>query len=158
MVMNNTMRVVLLACAVVMAAGCTTAQYTINSPDGFVHFNKDKRVLKYISSDGVRIRAHHVKNEPYGDLQMWSDSADLHLRDAGYHELDKKDLATTDNIRGLYREYLTRFNAEDYVYALALYVDREYIYILETGGQKKYFDRHRAGVLQSVRSFSVDRR
>lgn len=137
---------------------CKTAQYSLSTPDGFAKFHKEEQIMKFVSSDGVRIKAHSIRNEPYGDIAMWSDTVRQHLKSNGYHEVLVKQLATPDNVQGKYTEYGIRYNAEDYIYAVALYVDKENIYIVEAGGEKKYYDRKRDSVLDAMRSFRTGSR
>ncbi len=149
------MRSITVLCAVMaaLAAGC--ASYTVSAPEGFAYFEKETRFRKFVSADGVRFKVQRIKNYPYGDAEMWRESVDIHLKQEGYHPLSAKDISTPGNMKGAYAEYQTRYNAEDYIYSVALFVDPEYIYLFESGGQKKYFDRHREALLNSIRSLST---
>jgi hypothetical protein len=147
----------LLSCvilAVLAWSGCGPS-YVMDTPDRFAHFDREKKFLKFISSDGVRVKVSSAKNSPYGEVAMWMGAVDNHLKAGGYHKVAVKEIATTGNMKGSLTEYLYRYNAESYVYTLALFADSEYLYIIEAGGVKKDFDRRRDGIFSAIRSFSV---
>ena len=147
-----------LAACVVLAVlawtGCGPS-YVMDTPDRFAHFDREKKFLKFISSDGVRVKVSSAKNSPYGDVAMWMGAVDNHLKAGGYHKLSVKEIATPGNMKGSLSEYLYRYNAESYVYTLALYADSDHLYIIEAGGVKKDFDRRRDGILSAINSFTV---
>ena len=128
----------------------------MDAPEGFAHFDKERKVLKFISSDGVRLRTSSVENRPYGDVAMWLNAVDLHLKGAGYHRISERDVATPENLRGKYIEYLYRFNTENYIYGMAVFAEKKHVYIIEAGGVKKKYESRRESILKSVNSFKVD--
>jgi hypothetical protein len=127
----------------------------MDTPQGFAHFDKEKKVLKYISSEGVRVKVSAVKNEPYGDASMWQSALDVYLQAKGYHRTERNDIGTPENMKGIYSEYRYVFNAETYTYAMALFADKEYLYLVESGGPKKYFDVHRPKIVAAIRTLKV---
>ncbi len=131
-------------------------RFVMDTPHGFAHFDREKEVLKFISSDGVRLRASSVENKPFGDVAMWLNAVDLHLKGAGYHRLSDSEVATPENLRGKYVEYLYRYNADNYIYGLTLFAEKKQVYIIETGGVKKNFENRRESILKSIRSFKID--
>lgn len=129
--------------------------YVMDPPDEFAHFHKDKRFLKYISSDGVRVKVSSLKNEPSGDVTMWQNAIQKYLSIKGYHLAEKKEIATSENLKGVYTEYLYSYNAEPYVYGIALFVKDEYIFLIEAGGPKQKYLAHRDRMLKAVNTFKV---
>jgi len=127
----------------------------MDTPDSFAHFDREKKVLKFISAEGVRVKVSAVKNEPYGDLAMWMGAVNNHLKTGGYHLQTSRDIATSGNMKGLYSEYLHHYNAETYIYSLALFAERDYLYIAEAGGVKREYEKRRDGILRSIQSLSV---
>ncbi|HPB81228.1 MAG TPA: hypothetical protein PK200_04225 [Spirochaetota bacterium] len=144
--------------AVLLSVACETTRYSMGTPEGFAKFEKEQQLIKFVSSDSIRIKARSIKNEPYGDIAMWSDTVKHYLTSNGYHEVSVKEIATPENLQGRYTEYRIRYNAEDYIYAVALFVDRENIFIVEAGGEKKHYDRKRNSVVDAVKSFRRDGR
>jgi hypothetical protein len=149
-------RVISAVILTIMISGCSP-KFTIKAPDGFAVFNRETKIYKAISSDGIKITAYTVDNDPYGDIGMWKEAVDFYLRGNGYHEALKKDIAAGNNMKGVYTEYLYRFNAENYIYSLALFVDEKNIYIIQTGGIKSFYDGKREGILKSISGFTVDK-
>lgn len=129
--------------------------YVMDTPDGFAHFHKEKQFLKYISSDGVRIKASFMKNEPQGDVSMWQNALEKYLAGKGYHLHEKNDIATIDNLKGVYSEYIYMYNAEPYIYGLALFAKDEHLFLIETGGPKQRYLSRRAKILSAIGTFKV---
>ncbi len=150
--MKKFLSLAMLGCLAWMGCG---PSFVMDTPGGFAHYDKETRFLKYISSDGVRVRTRAEKNEPYGEVAMWMGAADNHLKSKGYHKLETRALGTPENMKGTYSEYLYHFNAENHIYALAVFADREHLYIVEAGGAKKDFEKRRANILSAIGSLSV---
>lgn len=129
--------------------------YVMDTPDEFAHFHKEKRFLKYISSDGVRIKVSSLKNEPKGDAAMWQSSMEKYLSGKGYHLTEKKEIATGENLKGIYSEYLYSYNAEPYLYGIALFEKDEYLFLIEAGGPKQKYLSRREKMLKAIQSFKV---
>lgn len=140
--------------AILACSGCGPS-YVMDTPDRFAHFDREKRFLKFISSDNVRVKVSSVKNEPFGEVAMWMGAADNHLRSGGYHRLSGRELATSNNMKGSYSEYQYHYNAETCIYALALFADRDRLYIIEAGGVKKDFEKRRESILSSINSLAI---
>ncbi|HON77969.1 MAG TPA: hypothetical protein PK544_05730 [Spirochaetota bacterium] len=151
-------KLIIVATLCLLSGACETSRYSMRTPEGFAKYEKEEHVLKFVSSDSIRIKARSIKNEPYGDLTMWSDTVQHYLKSNGYHEVTAKELATPDNIQGRYTEYSIRYNASDYIYGVALFVDTDTIYIIESGGEKKYYDKKRNSVLEAIKSFRTESR
>ncbi len=129
--------------------------YIMDTPTGFAHYHKEKRFLKYISSDGVRIKVSSLRNEPKGDAAMWQNAIEKHLASKGYHLTEKKEIATGENLKGTYSEYLYSYNAEPYIYGIALFEKDEFLFLVETGGPKQKYLARREHVLTAIHTFTV---
>ncbi len=147
--------IIFLIAIVFFAWAACGPSFVMDTPDRFAHFDREKQALKFISAEGVRMKVSAVKNDPYGDLAMWMGAVNNHLKAGGYHLQSSRDIATSENMKGLYSEYFHHYNAESYLYSLALFAERDYIYIVEGGGVKKEYEKRREGILKSLQSLSV---
>ena len=129
--------------------------YTMQKPDRFAHFHRNRTMLDYISAEGLRLQAWTVENEPKGNAEMWMRIVDLSLTDAGYHRLVNKNISGANIDDGIYAEYAYHFHAEDHRYSVALFTDDTRIYVVESGGTKTDFEKHRAAILTAISTFTV---
>ncbi len=129
--------------------------YVMDTPDEFAHFHKEKRFLKYISSDGVRVKVSSMKNEPKGDVAMWQNAMEKYLSGKGYHLTEKNPIATTENIKGTYSEYIYSYNAEPYIYGIALFAEDEHLFLVEAGGPKKHYLARREKIRKAISTLKV---
>lgn len=136
--------------------GCETGRvYKTEVPVGFAEYTRERAYFKAISSDGVRLRIYRVDNRPYGDMNMWRGAVSHYLKGMGYRIAAQKKIAASDNLRGHYTEYLYRYNGEDYIYALTLFVDRDTIYVIEAGGIDSYYKKRREAIEKVISAFRV---
>ncbi|MCU0849292.1 MAG: hypothetical protein MUD12_15525 [Spirochaetes bacterium] len=138
-----------------LLAGCGSMNFSISEPKGFARYKKDTAVFRAISSSGIRMKACRVKNDPYGDADMWSRSVELHLKGLGYHEISRSGLSAASGQKGELREYAYRFNGENYVYSLALFVTKKEIFIIEAAGIEAEFKKRRADIRKSIDGFAI---
>lgn len=136
-------------------SGCGSMNFSITEPKGFARYKKDTAVFRAISSSGIRMKARRVENDPYGDADMWSRSVELHLKGLGYHEIARSGLSAAGGQKGELREYAYRFNGENYVYSLALFVTKKDIFIIEAAGIEAEFKKRRADIRRSIDGFAV---
>ena len=136
-----------------LCTGCTS--FTVPGPAGFAEYPVKKGVYRAITSDGVRLRVYRIKNEPFGDASMWNASAALYLKKKGYREKNSVPVTAGSGIKGTLSEYLYHYYGKDYVYALALFTDRSYLYIIEAGGTQKEYGKKRESLVSAIRGFSV---
>lgn len=142
--------VVFMLIAGLGCAGCKTSRPTIKPPAGFAVYTKDTGWLKAISALGVRIRVRATKNEPYGDHLMWSAASTAYLKSQGYHLITQTEITSGKGLKGLYGEYIYRFNGENYLYALTVYADKNKIYYIETGGPEVNYTDKREQILTAL--------
>jgi hypothetical protein len=149
---------VIMCAAVILAMACDTAQkrpFSMQSPAGFAVYTKELKMIRSISSDGVRLRAWHVKNDPPGDTTMWNEAVTAHLTGLGYHRKDQAEITSDGGSRGLYSEYSYWYNGEDYSYALALFGDSDYMYVIECTGKADQYQKRKDSVMKSIKSFAI---
>lgn len=134
---------------------CRSADYRVTTPEGFAVFDREQHRYRAISSDGVVVKVYAVANNPFGDAGMWGTAVEHYLKSMGYQQIVKKEMATSENLKGLYMEYLYKYNAEDYIYSLALFLHDKDIYLFQSGGQKKYYDKRRSSIMRSLNGLSL---
>ena len=143
----------LLLPALLLLSVLSCVKYRIPTPAGFVEFHKDK-YYKAISSDGVKVRVTRVDNDPPGDLKMWESAMNHFLSGNGYRLVGKEELSGPERLRGFYREYVYRYNGENYRYSISIYVDEKNIYIIEAGGQEAFYLNRKKDLLRSISGFN----
>ena len=138
--------------------GCETGKnYRVKSPDDFAEFTKEKSHFKAISADGVRLRVYSIDNDPYGDMKMWKGAISNYLKGTGYQINSQKEVVASNNLKGDYTEYLYRYNGENYIYSVTLFVDRDNIYIIEAGGIESYYKKRRNSIKKLISEFWVNK-
>lgn len=138
-------------------AGCRTdgVNYRIDAPSGFAVYEKDTETFRAISADGVRIRVRRVENNPPGDAAMWGQAIEAHLKNRGYLRVADRQVTARNGLTGTFTEYAYWYNAEEYRYAVTIFVAAENIYLVEAGGIAERYARRREGIIGSLGKFSV---
>ncbi|HSV98343.1 MAG TPA: hypothetical protein VLM75_15590 [Spirochaetota bacterium] len=138
--------------------GCRPAgvKYRMDAPAGFAVYTKDADSYRAISADGVRVRARRVENNPPGDAAMWGQAVEAHLKNRGYHRIAFQQVTARNGWAGSFTEYAYWYNAEEYRYAVTIFVTSEHIYLLEAGGTTERYARKREGIIKSLGQFSVE--
>jgi hypothetical protein len=155
---NGKKGIVIILLSLIVVSGCETGRnYKTKVPVGFAEYTKEKSSFKVISSEGVRVRIYSIDNRPYGDMNMWKGAVSHYLKGRGYRVGSQREIVALNNLRGHYTEYLYRYNGEDYIYALTLFVDRDTIYVIEAGGIDSYYKKRRNAIEKIISDFRVNR-
>ncbi len=135
--------------------GCKTSSFTVKTPQGFAVYDREVKIFKAISPDGVRLRAYSRYNEPFGDESMWGETVKTHMISKGYRLVQEKEITAKNNLKGRLFEYSLWFNGEDYRYVITLFVHDKLVYIIETGGPSVYYEKRRSAVMSAIEDFSI---
>ncbi|MCX7680250.1 MAG: hypothetical protein N2316_13680 [Spirochaetes bacterium] len=135
--------------------GCGPS-FVMNPPEGFAHYHKEKRFLKYISSEGVRVKVSYHENVQKGNVEMWQKAIENFLLRGGYHHLYKNEITAQKNTKGIYAEYRISYNAQPFIYAVAIFVRDQNVYLIEAGGLEKSFIAQRTKIITAIQSFELD--
>jgi hypothetical protein len=155
---NGKKGIVIVILSLIAVSGCETEKrYTIKTPVGFAEYTKEKSSFKAISSDGVRLKVYRIDNRPYGDMNMWKGAVTHYLKGRGYRVGSQREIAASNKLRGHYTEYLYRYNGENYIYSLTLFVDGESIYVIEAGGIDSYYKKRWSAIERIISEFRVER-
>lgn len=138
----------------VLFCGCGY-NFIITKPSGFAEYKKKSGVYRAISPDGVRLRVYGIKNDPYGDADMWGKSVGLYLKGQGYQEISKGDVQASGGLAGRQTVYVYRYNGTNYYYSLALFVTKKAVYIMESAGPDEAYKKRQASLRKSLDDFSI---
>ncbi len=136
--------------------GCETIE--MKSPDGFAYYSKEKDHYKIISSDGVTIKAHRVEMDEQKeniDVALWVNETGIVLKSKGYVKIKDEEISGQGGLKGVYSEYSFLYNGETNIYAATLFAKGDKLYLVESGGQKKYYDKRKEAIMKAIRSLSV---
>lgn len=142
-------------CALVLlwsSLACGTIDFA--TPSGFAKYTRDAKDYRAISADGIRIKVRRLKNDPYGDLKMWSDAAGQYLADQGYRRIMDGTLDAPGGFEGRYEEYRAIYNGKTYAYITGYLVGKDDIYIIETTGEESVFGKRRDAIMRSIKGFN----
>lgn len=131
--------------------------FFVDRPGSFAAYRFSDGVYRAISADGVRFRVRRIPNDAGGTASLWSETATLHLKNAGYHELKNEPFITTSALEGRSVEYMYRYNGENWIYRVVIFTGSGCIYIAEAGGMEKYYREHEKEIDGSLKSFRVEK-
>ena len=143
----------LLLC--LLFAGCETSEYSIKKPEGFAEYKKTGKVYNAISAEGIRLRVYTVKNEPYGNPEMWMESVNIYLKSRGYKRIDKRKISGSGNIKGFYTEYIYRYYGDNYIYSLTIFDKKDNLYLIESGGIDYYYKKRKKSIIGAIKEFKI---
>ncbi|MDH4129345.1 MAG: hypothetical protein OEV44_11350 [Spirochaetota bacterium] len=147
----------MLFIVLIIVIACNKVQ--IDTPEGFVQYTKERNYYKGISSDGIVIKSHRVEqnsSEKSTDINLWSKEMAIVFKSKGYVNEKTEKIQTINGLKGSYTEYSLFHNGEVYLYAISLFTDDDDLYLVEVGGQKKYFDKRREAIMKAIKSLQVN--
>lgn len=107
--------------------------YSMQAPERFKRFEK-RDAFRYITADGVMLKAREVPNEPKAELPFWVDAMKGHLEKRGYTSKSKTCFETQKNLKGCTLEFLVPHGAEDWVMSETLFVVKDRVILVEVAG------------------------
>jgi len=137
---------------IIVNASCIN--YTINIPDDFVVYDREAH-FKAITADGIRMKIKKIKNEPKGDILLWSRTIELHLKSRGYQIIKNDEIKTVSGLQGRAMLSLFKYHRKDYSYLTAIFVHKKYVYLIESAGPYDIFNNHQKNIYKSIRSFRI---
>ncbi|MBN2529721.1 MAG: hypothetical protein JXR76_25245 [Deltaproteobacteria bacterium] len=134
-------------------AGCSTVPYTFESPSQFKRFD-NKREFKYITADGVMLKAREVDNYPKAALSFWKDAAQTHLEKVGYTLTDTVCFKTQKGLHGCTLTFALPHGAEDWIFQETIFVVNERLVLVEAAGEFGKFKAIEADLQKALKTFS----
>ncbi len=126
---------------------CQTAG-THKIPDGFAAY-KGTENFRAVSPDGVMFSVRSTKNEPYANLDFWKVALKKHLLDSGYHFIKDSDIKSGSE-DGYFLEVSAPVDNQSYIYATAIFVQKDKITIAESAGTVLNFESKRKAVMDAI--------
>ncbi len=133
--------------------GCGGApDYSMDAPAAFKRFT-EKKDFRFITADGVMLKAREVENYPIADLSFWVDAMQRHLEKRGYTFRGKDCFDTRKGLKACTLEFMLPYGAEDWVMSETLYVVGERIVLVESAGPFERYEPVKAQLRTALRSF-----
>ena len=136
----------------ILSVSCVS--FNIESPSGFVDYKKERGWHRSIAPEGVRLRAKLIKDESQGNAEMWRISTEYHLKKMGYIPVNTIKILSASGDEGSHIEYEARYFGRDFIYTATIFVKGPHLAVIETTGEKHFYEKYRAEILKSIKSFS----
>lgn len=124
-------------------AGCKSA--TMEVPVGFYPYAESSleknELVKALQADGIRFRLREVVNRPEGDEEIIRSAMERHFFNSGYSITESGEFQTGAG-QGNYIVTAMQTGGMDYRYLVAYLISGNYIYLVESGGEKEAFEQN----------------
>jgi hypothetical protein len=148
-------RTMLMFCALVaLQSGCATT--SITTPSGFAS-HAEGRSYDFRASDGegVVIAVRSEKNRPRGDLQYWTSTLDVQLRNAGYEAREAVELESADGHPGRQLRYVLHEDGRELMFWVSVFVTERRVVVVEAGGDALFFETKAEQVEAAIGSLQL---
>ncbi len=139
--------------ALLTVSGCST--FRAQKPSSFAEYKIKTDSYRAISSKGVLFKIKSIKNEPYGSKEMWQESISYYFKTYGYQKKKSRDITTGKNVKGIYTEYSYRYNGENYIYSITIFVNKKNIFVIEASGIDKFYNNKREMIFSSIKKMEI---
>lgn len=151
--MKKAIFLLILLSLILMACG----KVELNTPSGFAHYSDESDYFKVISPDGITIKAYEAESDAGDaknvDLALWTKESQLTLQSKGYQKISSENILSQKGLKGIYTEYKTFYNGENYSYGLTLFIDGDDLYVVESGGKKTDYEKRKGQIMTCIKSF-----
>ena len=141
--------ILVLSLSLLFFCSCQTVKKN-TTPGGFAAY-KGTEIFRAVSPDGVMFSVRSAKNEPYAELDFWKVALKKHLLDSGYHFIKESDIKS-GNEDGYMLEVSAPVDNQNYIYATAIFVQKNKIIIAESAGTVLNFESKRKAVMDAIRN------
>ncbi len=135
-----------------VSGACGSAPYQMTTPEGFKKYERS-RDFKYITPDGVMLKAREVDNYPRADLPFWTQALRRHLEERGYAFSAEKSFRTAAGREGATLTFLLPHGAEDWVLSVTLFVVAERLVLIEAAAPYSRFAPREAAIAAALATF-----
>lgn len=143
---------IFIAFSVLVCAPACTPPYTMNNPDSFKRF-EESRDFRFITADGVMLKARQVDNYPDASLDFWTDAMGRHMDSQGYVLKSKECFQTNRGLNGCTLDFMLPHGAEDWVLSETLFVVDDQIVLVEAAGPFERFSPVEKELKESLKTF-----
>ena len=127
----------------IVSALLAGACVSINTPDGYAQREATGRYdFKAISTDAsvVTVSVRRNEDKKQGTLDYWVQAAQKHMTLSRGHEFIEQGAFVTGKGQGKWMLFTKKYRGVDFQYLLGLVVKGRKIYVLEAGGEQRYFE------------------
>ena len=142
----------LLIFASVAGVACGPPAYTYRPPESFKQYEKS-REFKFITANGVMLKAREVENYPHAELAFWTDALRRHLESRGYILKAQNQFTTTAGQETCTLSFVLPHGAEDWVLSETIFVVDDTIVLLEAAGPFDQFVKIEKEYEESLKTF-----
>lgn len=153
------MRTVQLIPALLLAAtlvGACGRPFDVKTTSRFVELDEDNAVYDYraTTADGVvvGIRAVEIDPDRGGNLAFWVEAIEQRMRRIGGYALLGKSDVRAGSLRGKEIRFGRDEGERPYRYSVSLFLDDDYLYVVEAGGAQEVFDRRQRDLTKLIGS------
>lgn len=140
---------------IVLATGCGRP-FDVRTSTRFVELDEDNDIYEYraTTADGVviGIRAVEIDPDRGGNLAFWVEAVEQRMRRIGGYALLGKADVRAGNMRGKQIRFGRDEGERPYRYSVSLFLDDDYLYVVEAGGAQDVFDRSQRDVASLIGS------
>lgn len=113
--------------------------------------------LRATSAEGVVLGVRAEKNEPRGNLELWTDALDRQLRRGGYvAEGDAREVRTARGLSGREISYTRLENGRKYRVWTTVFVTEKRVWVVEAGGDADRFkEKTQTAVQKAIESLGI---
>jgi hypothetical protein len=136
-----------------LLSSCATSRPVLAAPRGFAEYRRESVSLA-VSPEGVVLRVRLVDNEPAQTLEFWTEALRTQLEGSGYSRLAEETVETPVG-KAMLLEWTAPVGQEDWIYLTGLALSGSRIAVVEAAGAFPLYRKHRAAILDSLRTLEV---
>jgi hypothetical protein len=150
---QSLIKISLFCLAALVATGCGPG-FLLKTPEGFVELeDQEEYAYRATSAQGVVLAVRAQPNRPKGNLGFWTDAIDIKLRNIGYTAVEAKDIKTKSGASGKQLRYTRLIYDSPHVFWMTVFVTPNEVFVVETGGDERNFEKSKAAVTAAIESF-----
>jgi hypothetical protein len=134
-----------------LLTGCATP--VLERPSGFAEY-VGTRDYRAVSPEGVVVRVRLVKNDPVQGIEFWTEALKTQLQKSGYSLVRQEPVETRVGAAVLL-EWAAPVGQEDWIYLTGIAVSGTRIAVAEAAGAFASYQKHRAAILESLRTLEI---
>ena len=125
-------------------------------PPGFVEIEGAPYDFRASSADGLVISVRELEHDPEGDLTFWARAVENELRlGRGYALLSSRNVANAKGLEGRELRFGHDEGSKPHLYWVTIFVTKDTIYVVETGGTKELVDQNQQALEAAIRSLDA---
>lgn len=139
---------------VVGFGGCGVVPYSMDAPRQFKRYDDNTQSFKYITADGVMLKAREVDNYPKAKLSFWKDATQKHLEAVGYTHNNTTCFKTDRGLDGCTLTFALPHGAEDWIFQETIFVVSDTLVLVEAAGEFNKFKAIEPDLEKALKTFS----